>query len=1066
MPVGDDSRVLLPEKVRQGENIRSVVWPPAGKSGFVGLPAAQVHSNLVWLEALDPRGVSAPWSPALAYEWRLSEGHERSRELLRLVLLAQFMGLLTQRRLPLKPDGTHLAKLLHAAAPGTNPHGVDLVLFEWQRDVERRPASGSGSIPGIVAASLVAGEGGGAWRWTLFPATAYQSDDGVGWVRHVLQRERGAGSKDPRVGEHGGRLEPNDSDARDSDPRARFYGLLAALAELPAKVDPQGPWKSQLKALAGDARPLPLQALDGLIPPDVIGGDDIWQCSGHAAEGQEWSLDAKQPELVVSSDTRELRCARHNAPLRNAVGPVPVESLGAARIVGSAGAELLIWSDNVTRDPNLRVVKQESGELALTYRLAARIRLKGRMLALAEIQCPSLVVPDSEGQRCTTIPIKSDRLGLIEGQARWDAGRRGWEVSLRGRNHPEFLAGTTSDASAPFSGLVAWPKTASPNWRAEVVAANVELADEAALVERKADGRVVVGEFRPQPLLLSPVDGTAAFVAVKRDGNEHGALQVDPIEPATPASAPMPGFIAIDFGTSNTTVMYDWAGRHDPQSVYNGVASAVQFCRLPSAGANFLGPLVEQSLAIFSSWHERADAERSPLLGTLLVERLGGERRLHASVVPRDPTLVGNLVASPQTRVHDNLKWQHMEDYAEAAVKTYLERVLLPAFRELDVRKATSVVVAATYPLAFDGDRRNRFELCMKSTVQALCERSGLTLDGGIRYYSESQAGMKSAAATAADYTLTVDMGGGTTDLAVLGPDGRMLADSLRIGGRSILRALTVDQKREKVEARLVQRLRGGVVKLGVSYETLIEALLQSRDIAEVIAAVQPSDSLASRKALAALLSAIVVAARRILHCALPPGDQPIDVNLHLLGQGWHVFHPRLTKGFSIEHFSQILTDSKAQQRFRLRDKTIDLTSQERKLQVVRGAIELLCANAPTEDEEARCVLGFDFKTKTETLLAHRAVREVGVPQLSGDPGLEPVIEELLEVMPQVCDGLPLGDARARLNERAGPSKTHLAQLIDRGSQEIERSIDRQKGLTRSPLMTFLSGPWAEFWTQ
>lgn len=825
----------------------------------------------------------------------------------------------------------------------------------------------------------------------------------------------------------------------------------------PIQPRPNGgiPLASMAQHRADDALSVLADEIDRLLR--------MWQCNRHAAEGQEWSSDAEQPELVVSSDTRELRCMRHGALLRNGAGPVPIEALGAAHLVGKTGTDLLIWSDDVKRDPDLRVVRQGSGDVQLFYG-QARIRLKGRLLSLDDVRCPSLVVPDSEGLPCTTIPMPSTYLSLLEGRAQWDRVRRVWKVRLRGRDREDLLPGTNSSASAPVSGVVVWPKTASSSWRAEVVGANVELADEAALVERHTDGSLLVGNFVPQPLLLSPSEGLAAFIAVRREGQEHGAVQIDELTRTPPSERPLTGLIAIDFGTANSAVMYASGADDQPHAVESGVRSAAEHCRLPSVGGSFLGPLVKESLAIFSGWHERLDSERGPLLPTLLVERLSGKRRLHASVVPRDPKLVGNLLPTPQTRVHDNLKWQPLGEYAAEAVKTYLERILLPAFHALDSQGVTTVRVAATYPPAFDRARTARFKSCVSDVLQRLCESTGLSLDSAVRYYSKCQASIAGAGMPVAPYTLAIDMGASGTSLAVVSPKG-IVAGSLDITQRTILRALTVDRRPDDVRARLAQYVRGTTPKGEDACGILFERLLQERDMSEVVAAVLPSDSLRSRQAMAAVLAAIVVAANRLLRCTLPSAASPIEVAAYLFGRGWPVLHARLTKGFSEAGLIKAL-QSLSSRRYDIKNMTEPMRSVDRKLQCARWAIALLRDDVPAPGDNPRHVLGFDLETKHGHLAADKTIAEIGVPDLTGDAGLAPVIDELVNAMHLVCEGLAIGDPWSRLRERCGPSKTYLDQLIDHGYQAIERSIDPNIGLRCSPLTTFLSDPWVQFWTQ
>lgn len=1057
------TRILLPEKV-QGKSVPN--WPREGTPPVVHLTAQQVYQNLVSTELLDPRGVSDPWSAARAFEWQLEHASEQASELLRLMLLARFEGLVETREIKLRSRGTPLERLLRRTSGVEGDADTRLILFLWSSDVSLPEHDGTAKVASAAPPHLVLG-GSYAPTWTLFPATAYQSSEGLALIVRILERLRAKGPSASLVLD--GRLEPTHAEAKNL-----FYGQLRALAELRTKVLGEGAWRPRLRELgATDATAdVHLEALDGLIAPRPQSGTHkLWICPQHRDERREWSTDASSPELLVDANRPALTCTQHPGRALvegdSAETPVTLDALGAACFRQSDGsAQMVVWSD-ARRDPNLRLLEATQQGIRLCYRHGPRLRLVGRPIELKDVLCDPLPAPGPAGEPQATLPIRAEYLALLE-TGRWDSTRRGWEVRLRGRNQVDLLACDNAVGPAPASGVVSWPRRATPTWSGALLAARLEGADEAALVECTHAGHVRIGAFVPQPLFVHKREDTTSYVAFRKAGRERGVLAIGQPERVDVSAGSEAAVIAIDFGTSNSVVSYGWrqgaAGNRDHRS-RNGIPQAGDTSHLPHRGPDFARHLVD-SYALFTEWHERA--RPSPLVSTLLVDKLGPDlRTLRSALVPRDPELVGHLEANNDTRVHEDLKWQNLEGTSEVALQVYLERLLLPVFADLAVRGARHAQVAATFPLAFDTFRASRFQSCLGGVVQRLAQASGMHIDSPIQLYSESHAGMHATSAAPADFSLTIDMGGGTTDIAVFKDQQVLVAESLRIGGRVLLRALVAQADAATLRARLMERVNaaGTAGTSSLSAETLIESLLQAGRVDDVMAALGPGAAtrLAVRQALTALLAAIVVSATRLLRAAVKLEGRVV-VNLYLLGQGWKLFDGHLTGHLDEARFVDVLTRHVGQ-RFDVKNKsTAGEDALQRKLKMVEGALAMLRAGVPGGAEQAPIVMGLDFRLRDQIVTADTPLTAVEPPKFGvGDPGFAPVVEELLETMALLGEGVALGSPKDVLEGTNGAPESGGA-LLDRAFQAVERSLDASRCFTHSPLTTLLSGPWVDFW--
>jgi hypothetical protein len=1026
----------------------------ADRSGLVAQSTQSVVTNLVAPEVIQAAGVSRPLAPAQAFEWRLGAADETLTHLqavreLRLLLLAQFVGLIDQVSYRLNQSRL-LPKVLRA-----DTELEELVLWV--------PKTKNEALASVLAGSL-------APAYPLFPSAAIQLNPG----RSALSKWLVDNSKGQLL------AAGDDVQFTDAAQARRFQDSLLDLLQQSAKITPESPWYQSLQRLAGPAIErvphLPV-AHKGLIPPDAA--HDHWTCEQCERLGTSWVEAFAGVTTVIEADSQGIPCAKHpDTPLMVGTRPVTFSDLGAARSVihehGVPVAKLYIWSDV---DLGLRFVRKSStpSSMQLWYWQSGGplLDLRGQTITLADAETASSPVPKGESKFSHTLPIASQYLHLVdEKTTHWREAEGCWEMWLKGRPTC-VLSKPPTDPPAASDGVVVWPRdevqgAGNTVWRRQVVGAFSKFSDMAALVTSRAVASksaeaFEVGPFEPLPYIAAAPEGTKVQYLVLASKGPHGLIErgavpmrrhIGPI-----VQGSLMAWVALDFGTANTTVMYGLETPTEPVPVTDGVTKPADACFFPVHGSAF-DRAMEDTLSLFSGWYAPEGGPK-PMLGTLLFK----DSTRHA-VVPAN--LVKNIAPEAKGKVLGNLKWQGLRTYDGSSVQAYLERVLLPAFHAIVASGGSRYRFVATYPLAFDMERKLRFENALTKVLKTIDDSTQLTrLE--IQLISESHAGTHAVAALQAPYSLTMDMGGGTTDFALIKRNATaaptvLLAESLRIGGRDLIRAALRDQK--DVQQRVARACGASGETLSVSPEVAIEGLLGSKDVEVRLLTGQPSVN--RRQRIAALLSGIVVATVRLVLAALSRDEKretPPSINVVLLGQGWHLLHGELlpqpfTESFFLEALQKRATSINFQQ------VAASASSTERKLQLVRGALRL-AANAAVDDtSSAMSFMGLDLA------LSDGAQVQISTPlgavptvtYADGDPGISTLIDDLVATMRFFdSDRATIGDVDARLAETE--QRMPVRDRLVRGGNRDLLACQENAQIVRSPLMAIIEETWLQFWS-
>lgn len=1101
--------VLLPVDTSREEagdkgKDQTPTWTAVTDSSFVGIPRDMIRTNLVSAESISAHGVSHPWSPALAFRYCLEHSTTESVELLRLMLLARYLGALEDktRMISLKsPNGAKssmLEQILVSALPAvTAVTDVELRLLVWHRGATERLAP-------IVAAGV-------SPEWYLFPTTTYQTAEGLADLRKALLEGRAQGLFSEEI-----ELRDNKPEIKDATIRSDFYHMIRALKSQANRV--RTPWVERLEQIAQNSK-----SADGSPPafPDKMKGTfptrargQAWACRQHDSKdsGLPWNQDAGMETARLDADHPALVCMRHtDCVVVHGDSPVGLERFGAALHTWPTGKkELLIWTDT-ERDENIRIVNETDSGLVVQYGQGPRIELHGKKMSLGDVCCEPASIPPMQlrgaaDQATSTIPILCEYLDLIEGSPSWNKGTRQWTVKLKGRLKAVDLPAPAGEAGGDFSGVVVWPKERDPRWCLDVVGVYLQYLDQAALVYRRDGAHLQLSPFKPLPLIEDAAAGCVEYIATMSDPDkQRGAIWLGRPTTNRRRVEGRIGYIAVDFGTSNTVVRFKVEHAVEAENehgsscyVMNGVQDYLAACYSPTSGADFPQSLVTLQ-RIFSAWYSTDSP--SPLVSTLLWDKSDSDDRpIMSSVVPREPLVMANIQKDSGGVFHGNLKWNRMAEFDRGALSTYLLRVLSPAYLELARCGVDKIRIAASYPFAFSDTRKHEFKNALRSTINSLGERTdvAITAESPV-LYSESYAGTRRGIGQNADYRITIDMGGGTTDIAVLGPlrddaNGKkafLAADSLNIGARKLMKALQLGLSDEELQACLVQALNsatydetGGQRSIDMKHRDLImESLMQEGYREHLEAHFAPRVNSQGRSAVAALLAGIAVAADRLLGAVIPQtadGNPPL-VQFAFLGQGWHLLRSRLlSRHFSEKRFLEVVGDL-GRDRYRLTPLFAGAdnpdSSLARKLEIARGTMLLMEANEPEDAYEKSSFVGMDLqlgdggKLSASTRLGEGRVAAFA----TGDPGFDALIEELVDVATKLPEnGGEFRDGirgRIEMADLRFNGESNKALLIGRACASLNDLLkanddpaQSKRVLARSPLIAFLSGPWLGAW--
>lgn len=347
----------------------------------------------------------------------------------------------------------------------------------------------------------------------------------------------------------------------------------------------------------------------------------------------------------------------------------------------------------------------------------------------------------------------------------------------------------------PSASLAIWPPKVSPQWHLYVAHGTGAKRDSCGrwhLIGEKGQigENFELAEDEYINVLNTPGQASRPRALTLRDSreNERGVLFFNAAKEDEQVSSGVPASLAIDFGTSNTSLAFKLDGAPTP----------LLFDLSPKMlwGAR---PLLENPGFVPFKW-----GGRKGYFPTILLKRqsasLEGIRAanlepkhffavdipgLHKDLEERifDPALQANW-----PEIHKNLKWED-DPLMPWRRPAFLGLALLYAHAELFFNKGGALVkdYVFTFPLAFTDRQQEGFKeetQVVVNLIRQYCFGADAITPS---YLDESTAIAKSVAAIGnkAAIEVFVDIGGGTTDIALRYDGSFLVLDSIKIAGKS-----------------------------------------------------------------------------------------------------------------------------------------------------------------------------------------------------------------------------------------------------------------------------------------
>jgi hypothetical protein len=576
--------------------------------------------------------------------------------------------------------------------------------------------------------------------------------------------------------------------------------------------------------------------------------------------------------------------------------------------------------------------------------------------------------------------------------------------------------------------------------------------------------------------------------------------------------------VIVDFGTSNSAVLWKLPDRQ-PRFFRSGIEESTlpeQVCQVTYSPKERIE--LESAAAVLLSWYP--EKQNQPFVPALLAEPDRDHTDGQPCIPPRKEGVQilrqsGKDIAT--SRVQVGLKWRDWSDpLTRRRVKSLLEALLIPAFWELSANRVKQWSLKVTYPLAFERtenfDRKAIYAAIIEELLGSLCDtrKTIPRPDTPVQFFSESLAGAASLQKANSTFEITLDLGGGTLDLAILvGPAGSQIcclpvgkvvaADSVEYGGRDFLRAVVSaygshlqiegpsdkNATAEQIAAIRLEQLEYDLHNGG------IKGLLERLNNADMAAGAGPDQDRKWRWE--ALLAGISLYVRRLLEGVISKyvlsvnGNRPnITLGFFLLGQGWQLLRLRDPdadiRTIMEEPLTNVCTKASTSTQIPIGKPIIQAPSGDvdPKTAVVLGALKLgpgdsvqpsaSFVHAGDEGDVRQTFLGMKVRANgnfIEPTVPLADLTKDRRPIESGDPGYASLIEDLWEEIPQA----KRGDIRKWLLTSKSLREAHTAETIEAalilmGENSFVRHWPPDGRPRMSLLGAFLSEVWRRAWTE
>ncbi len=432
---------------------------------------------------------------------------------------------------------------------------------------------------------------------------------------------------------------------------------------------------------------------------------------------------------------------------------------------------------------------------------SAQVRCAGNLIAIPmrrfekNIFCEEIV--EFSNHQIPDLPVKKEYLSMVNIAATSKERGANNEItySVHLNNWPAPISWTPlKKADGGKASILLWPSFKAKGWNVNY-AFFAPSPTSAGLSINLIKNNFNVAEQLGQNEGCQ-IDFPVEFIEIDRNGTPLGIFR---------DSRPQIGdggqgiTISLDFGTSHTTIGIEEDGNYkllDFDDLTHDILGTDYYQTDPAMDI----------LRRNCFWLPTTSFNRN--LATLPSELLFADANLKPEGDPALKAPIKNFTIPHSQFERDNahrmiisdFKWESPPNFTQALlIKTYIKMILhmaLAAIRRNTL--STNISVVPTYPLAFGKERYDKYRKSLEGPIfNDLQQETGMTLNLAIvntamafrELVAESQAAKVSWAPAPGTAELVVDIGGGTTDIA-LWVNGNEMMDSIRYGGNVYLNYL------------------------------------------------------------------------------------------------------------------------------------------------------------------------------------------------------------------------------------------------------------------------------------
>jgi hypothetical protein len=1120
------SRVVFLPRAEAPEND----WQQTGP--VFRLNSGDIRVNLAPAKRLSAEGIPSPWAARDFMKWCLEDQKSvtgrHAAKILRTLVLLSFLRLIdgTEITLTEGPEGIErLGRVL--LRPGNSP---DTKLVIWKSN---RPELAKYRVVACSVATCL-----------FFPAADMDPAD----LDRTLIASFGPASQHPVVDANG-----NVTDAKLAGDLGTYLDRLrlsmqrddSSLSHLVNALDI---WINELKRFGAAPSPNAILSIslgdsgDHQLNLEAWGGSTSWNCRQCQREGTLWMNlppGGGQVGRVIARitiDECSIRCLGHTGEhVRSNDGygdPIKYADLGCY-----PGEQLYIWNEQ-SAFPENRSGPPRIGDGFIEHQFNLFwIRIEGKLIKLTDVildpktvAWPSRGVPRTadgnelrESPSPIDVPVYAEYASLIK-ESRFDPAKREWILSLHGYPSDIFRSAPLVPPSRLWetSTILVWPPQENDEWAVDYIVASAPLSSNLRFrtITQAPGGakydiskpRKLLGLYRTEAARIRYVELGDITTGTYRS---LGLMKVTrPLVSAYPATR---AEVVVDFGTSNSAVLWKLPDRQ-PRFFRSGIEEstlAEQACLVTYSPKERTE--LESAAAILLSWYP--EKQNQPFVPALLAEPDRDHPEGQPCIPPRKEGVKilrqsGKDIAT--SRVQVGLKWRDWSDpITRKRVTSLVEALLIPALWELSANRVKQWILKVTYPLAFERtesfDRKAMYGAIIEELLTRLCDsEKTIPRPDSLQFFSESLAGAASLQQPNSTFEITLDLGGGTLDLAILvGPAGSEIcglpagkvvaADSLEYGGRDFLRAIVSaygphlliegpsdkNATDEHIAAVRLEQLEYDLHNGG------IKGLLERLNNADMAAGASADQDRKWRWE--ALLAGISLYVRRLLEGVISKYVLPLNgrrpsltVGFFLLGQGWQLLRLRYPNAdirtIMQEPLTNVCTKASENTQVSIGRPTIQAPSGDLdpKTAVVLGALELEASDnvqpnasfvhTGDDGDVRQTFLGMKLGANGNIIEPTESLSDLSKdrrPSESGDPGYAALIEDLWDEIPQA----KRADIRkwfltSRSFRNAHTADSVEAALILMGESSFVRHWPPDGRPRLSLLGAFLSEVWRTAWTE